>query len=192
MINNLPTRKVVIVNMASASGEFIKPLSGNGRIVITATRSGQEQNATRFAEYFIAALGNLGGRYRQEQPRLRARSVHLREQADQRLLRTERASWPPNTHCSMTTATAWVTRRPKRATGRSPRPPTSIPCRYSRPAATQELAKLFTERLRLEGEIEQLKLRKAQMNEDEYENALEKLLIEFAKIGQGIRAKQKK
>ncbi|MGH9938221.1 MAG: C13 family peptidase, partial [Blastocatellia bacterium] len=58
LINNLPTRKVVIVNMASASGEFIKPLSGNGRVVITATRSGQEQNATRFAEYFIAALGN--------------------------------------------------------------------------------------------------------------------------------------
>ncbi|HEV2668527.1 MAG TPA: C13 family peptidase, partial [Blastocatellia bacterium] len=58
LIKSLPSRKVVIVNMASASGEFIKPLSGAGRVVITATRSGQEQNATRFAEHFIAALGN--------------------------------------------------------------------------------------------------------------------------------------
>ena len=57
LIKGLPSRKVVIVNMASASGEFIKPLSGAGRVVITATRSGQEQNATRFAEHFIAALG---------------------------------------------------------------------------------------------------------------------------------------
>ncbi|MGH9768741.1 MAG: hypothetical protein ACREAB_15025, partial [Blastocatellia bacterium] len=40
LIGGLPTRNVVIVNMASASGEFIKPLSGDGRVVITATRSG--------------------------------------------------------------------------------------------------------------------------------------------------------
>ena len=44
--------------MASASGEFIKPLSGRGRVVVTATRSGQEQNATRFPEHFIAALAS--------------------------------------------------------------------------------------------------------------------------------------
>jgi hypothetical protein len=29
------------------------------------------------------------------------------------------------------------------------------------------------------------------MNEDEYDAALERLLIELAKVGQGIRAKQK-
>src|SRR5262249_19735385 len=58
LIKGLPTRKVIIVNMASASGEFIKPLSGAGHVVITATRNGMEQNATRFGEYFIAALGN--------------------------------------------------------------------------------------------------------------------------------------
>jgi hypothetical protein len=29
------------------------------------------------------------------------------------------------------------------------------------------------------------------MNEDEYDAALEKLLVEFAKIGQSIKAKQK-
>src|SRR6185503_18306453 len=58
LFNPLPTRNLVIVNMSSASGEFVKPLSGNGRVIITATRSGMEQNATRFAEPFIDALGN--------------------------------------------------------------------------------------------------------------------------------------
>ncbi|HYW74613.1 MAG TPA: hypothetical protein VE961_26550, partial [Pyrinomonadaceae bacterium] len=56
LLSALPTHRVVIFNMASASGEFIKPLAAKGRIVVTATRSGQENNATRFTEYFIAAL----------------------------------------------------------------------------------------------------------------------------------------
>src|SRR5215475_7968596 len=58
LITELPAKHIVVVNMCSASGEFIKPLSGEGRVIITATKSGQEQNATRFAESFIAALTN--------------------------------------------------------------------------------------------------------------------------------------
>src|SRR5262245_25953604 len=38
----LPNKRTVFVNCASSSGEFIKPLSAEGRIVITATRSGNE------------------------------------------------------------------------------------------------------------------------------------------------------
>src|SRR5258705_1288844 len=56
LLSSLPTRRLVVLNMASASGEFAKSLSAKGRIVITATRSGQETNATRFAGFFIAAL----------------------------------------------------------------------------------------------------------------------------------------
>src|ERR1044071_8973916 len=58
LVDRKSARRVVILNMASASGEFIKPLSGRGRVVVTATRSGQEQNATRFPEHFIAALAS--------------------------------------------------------------------------------------------------------------------------------------
>ena len=56
LLSSLPTKRVVLFNMASASGEFVKSLSAKGRIVITATKSGQETNATRFAGFFIAAL----------------------------------------------------------------------------------------------------------------------------------------
>ncbi|HKG23137.1 MAG TPA: hypothetical protein VKC34_14660, partial [Blastocatellia bacterium] len=56
LLSAVPARRVVFVNCASASGEFLKPLSGGNRVVITATRSGSEQNATVFAEHFIAAL----------------------------------------------------------------------------------------------------------------------------------------
>ena len=56
LLSALPTKRVIVLNMASASGEFIKSLSAKGRIIITATKSGQETNATRFAGFFITAL----------------------------------------------------------------------------------------------------------------------------------------
>src|SRR5262245_36497627 len=56
LLSSLPTRRVVVFNMASASGEFMKSLAAKGRIVVTATRSGQETNATRFTGFFINAL----------------------------------------------------------------------------------------------------------------------------------------
>src|SRR5205085_1558637 len=54
LLSSLPTRRVVVFNMSSASGEFVKSLAAKGRIVVAATRSGQETNATRFAGFFIA------------------------------------------------------------------------------------------------------------------------------------------
>lgn len=53
----LGDRASVIVNTASASGPFLKALSQDNRIVITATSSGREYHAALFGELFIAALG---------------------------------------------------------------------------------------------------------------------------------------
>jgi hypothetical protein len=51
---------VIIVNTASASGPFIDALSGDQRIVITATSSGREYYATLFGDYFVAAFAEAG------------------------------------------------------------------------------------------------------------------------------------
>ena len=61
LLTALPTKRIVVFNMSSASGEFVKPLSAKGRIVVTATRNGQETNATRFAGFFITALNATDG-----------------------------------------------------------------------------------------------------------------------------------
>jgi hypothetical protein len=52
----LPTKQIVFVNTASASGPFVEQLSGPGRTIVTATRNGAEQYATLFGGYFIDAL----------------------------------------------------------------------------------------------------------------------------------------
>ena len=56
LIKRLPTRQVVFVNAASASGPFLESLSAPGRTIITATRSGAEHYATLFGGFFVDAF----------------------------------------------------------------------------------------------------------------------------------------
>ena len=56
LLRKLPTKQVVLVNSASASGPFIEELSSSGRTIITATRSGAERYTTLFGGFFIDAL----------------------------------------------------------------------------------------------------------------------------------------
>ncbi len=49
-------RPVAVINCASCSGAFIGPLSGPDRVVVTATRSGAEQNFSRFGGFLSEAI----------------------------------------------------------------------------------------------------------------------------------------
>ena len=49
-------RPLALIDTSSCSGPFLKPLSATNRVVITATRSGHEQNFTRFGTYLAAAF----------------------------------------------------------------------------------------------------------------------------------------
>jgi hypothetical protein len=49
-------RPLVIINAASASAPFINKLSATNRVIITATRSGNERNFARFGQYFAEVL----------------------------------------------------------------------------------------------------------------------------------------
>lgn len=50
------TRPTAILNTASASAPFLKVLSRSNRVVVTATRSGNEVNATRLGAHLATAL----------------------------------------------------------------------------------------------------------------------------------------
>jgi len=49
-------RPVVVIDAASSSAPFLKELSAPGRVIITATKSGFEQNYARFGQYFAEAI----------------------------------------------------------------------------------------------------------------------------------------
>lgn len=49
-------RPVALINTASASAPFLTALSAPGRVIVTATKSGFEQNYTRFGRYLAEAM----------------------------------------------------------------------------------------------------------------------------------------
>jgi hypothetical protein len=51
-------RPVAVIDCASASSPFLNKLSGPGRVIITATRSGSEQNFARFGEYLAETIAD--------------------------------------------------------------------------------------------------------------------------------------
>jgi len=56
MLDRLPAGRQLVVNTTSASGGSIQALRRPNRIVIAATKSGTEKNATVFARYWAEAL----------------------------------------------------------------------------------------------------------------------------------------
>ena len=58
MLNKIPAGKQLIVNTTSASGGGNEALRKANRVVISATKSGSEKNATVFARYWVEALND--------------------------------------------------------------------------------------------------------------------------------------
>jgi len=52
------SRSLAVINTASASAPFIGKISGPNRVVVTATRTGKEQNFARFGPYLAEAIGD--------------------------------------------------------------------------------------------------------------------------------------
>ena len=186
LLSSLPTRRVVVFNMASASGEFIKSLAAKGRIVITATRNGQETNATRFAGFFISAL-NAADADTDQDGHISVLEAfvyanRLTEDFYKRAgrLATEHALLDDNGdgvgHDKIEAGEGLLARATYLDS-----------LSVDEAAATAATGRLLKERTRLEGEIEQLIARKANMQEAEYEATLERLFIELAKVNRSIK-----
>ena len=55
------SRPLVIADCTSCSAPFLADLSGRGRVVLTATRSGHEYNLSRFGDYLSASINDPAG-----------------------------------------------------------------------------------------------------------------------------------
>lgn len=186
MLSALPTNRIVIFNMASASGEFIKPLAAKGRIIATSTRNGQEQNATRFAGFFIAALSANDADADQDGHisvlEAFAYASHLTAEFYTRAgrLATEHPLLEDNGdgvgHAKVEGGDGLLARATYLDS-----------LSVAQAAASAATLKQLRERARLEGEIEQVIARKSSLAEPEYEATLEKLFIELAKLNRTIK-----
>lgn len=174
MLNALPARHQLIVNLGSSSGAVQELLKADTRTVITATRNGEERLATRFGAYFTEALEDSAADVNKNN------AVSLKEAFDyasrmvkdyfesQGQLATEHAVMSDETSAQLVLARF----------GKQPSQQTDT-----------ELAQLLERREQLDISIEQLQLRKADMEAGQYMNELQQLMIDLSVVQEMIDKK---
>lgn len=187
------TQKVVVVNAASASGDFIATLSGRNRTVVTATQSPFETNETRFGEHFVRAFTGDGadadrdGRVSVLEAFDFARREVEREYREGNKLLTEHALLDDDGDGKGSREPA-----PRAGDGAVARTLFLAGGRGASATAASaddspELRALRDRQRELEAEVEGLRARREAMAPAEYQRELERLLLELARTGQAIR-----
>jgi len=174
----IPARSQLVVNATSASGAVLEKWAAEGRTLITATRSGFERNATRFAQYFAAALAagsadinKNGAITAQEAFDYASRSVADSFEKDGALA-TEHPQIAGGAASRFTVA--------RLASAGPPEPAVTNPA----------VAALVAEREKLDQDIESLRSRRESMATDVYLAELQKLLVQLAEVQGKIDAAQ--
>ena len=193
MLDQVAPRRVAVINAGSASGDFIAALSGSGRTVITATRSGRESTETWFAGYFAEALAEDGadldkdGRISLLEAFEYARHGVARYFVENQLLPTEHALLDddgdgrgtmepgPEANDGLLAGTFYLGGSASEVAAQA--------------AASDDpvLQRLLQERAQLEDKIADLRARKGELETAAYERDLEALLVELALRGRAIR-----
>ena len=193
LLKGLKSRHVVFVNTASSSGPFIQALAGNGRTIVTATRTGSERFATLFGGYFVDAFASTDADADKNRriSVLEAFSFAKREVANayerEGIMLTEHALLndsggegiaDPSPDGKQGKVAALLSLGS--ATANDPLP------------TDPKLRALYLERRDLERRIEALKLLKGSMPADRYTGDLEKLATDLALKSRQIREAEKK
>jgi hypothetical protein len=170
LLTAIPAGTQLIVNATSASGAILEDWAADGRSLITATRSGAERNATRFADYFAAALSaedadiNKNGAITAEEAFDYATRRVAESYDDEGTLATEHPQLAGDTAASFEVARL-----------------------RARNQSTPELVTLNAERDALEEEIAALRARRDELG-DSYLTELQALLVELALLQERIDA----
>jgi hypothetical protein len=190
VLRKLPTRNIVFVNTASASAPFVDALSGPGRTIITATRTGAQQFATLFGGYFVeafstpAADGDKNGRLSMLEAFEYARTEVARAYKEQGLLPTEQALLDDNGD-KTGSQTASVTG----ADGKLAAAMSLGSVADAAPLPEDpKLRALYLERRDLERRVESLRLLKDGMPPAKYASELERLVTDLALKTREIRS----
>ena len=185
LLNQLPTERMLFVNMASASGPFLEKLSKKGRIIVTATRNGIERNATRFAEHFLNSLQldldadlNKDGELSVTEAFIFARDNLIRDYDEKKQLRPEHPLLDDNGDGEGTETPDLLSGDGVLAANflfKQQKQPNA-------PLASSGAAVLSGSQKSVLEKINALKEKKESMSEEDYYNELEKLMIELARL----------
>ena len=182
---------VVVVNTTAGSFPFIERLSGPRRIVVTATDSVAQRFDTVFAEYFVKAFDDDAADLDKNQrisvwEAFASAAAGVRRHYQQRgQLATERSLLDDNGDGVGTSASEQ---------GEDGTQASRTYLEMEQPGAAptdEELLKLLQRKALLEGELDELKIRRAFLGADEYTKEFERIITEYARVSSEIRKRTK-
>jgi hypothetical protein len=188
LLRPIPGR-LVIINTTSASFPFLERLAAPRRIVITATDSAAQRFDTVFPEYFIRALSDETADIDKNRrisiwEAFAAASSSVRHHYQQRgHLSTERALLDDNgdgigTELAADGGDGSLASRTYLDHPLPGAPPTD-----------EVLLKLLQRKAMLEGQVEELRIRRTFLPPAEYKQEFERMMIELAKVSHEVRAR---
>jgi hypothetical protein len=179
LLDKLSAAHVTFVDTTSSSGAFLPAMTGHGRTVVTATKTGGERNEPRFGEFFTAAFGDpsadadRNGHVSILEAFNYARNKVLAAYQQGGLIQTEHATLEDGSD-GRQAATVFLTPHP--ADG-------GLVVDRSDPA----LKALADEREAIQKQIDALKLQKESIEPARYDKEMERLLTELAVKTKAIR-----
>jgi hypothetical protein len=191
-----PTQLVVLANTSSASGDFLAILSGPGRVIVTATKTGFERNETIFGQFFVEAfVGDGADVDKDERVSLLeafnyARIETARSYEDDQRLLTEHAMLDDNGDGEGSTEPDPQGEGSDGALARTLFLDRVGVMLAGHTEADSVLAALYNEKRGLEERIATLTNLKDEMEEAVYEAELEELLVELALKNRAIRERE--
>jgi hypothetical protein len=188
LLDAVPATRQLVVNMTSSSGGSIAFLRKPSRVVIAATRTGTEKNATIFARYWAEALRDPAADSDKNESVSALEAFHFaqRKTADayesQKRLATEHAVLED-------TGKGEGERAPSPENGEGKLAASFTVVRLgANAAAARDPAKraLLDKKEELEQAIDKLKYEKAALAADDYKKQLVQLLLELAKTQEAL------
>ena len=197
LLDTLGDQHVTFVNTASASGPFVEKLSGTGRTVVTATKTGLERNASVFGGYFVEAFAegesdadqNKDQRVSILEAFTYARAKVVQSYEAEGLLATEHAILDDNGDGEGTDepdplgadeADGMVARTMFFSNGVGRRADMAFP-------DDPELQVLYQQRAALEARVDELRRIRGGADPEQYQRELETLMVELALKSREIR-----
>jgi len=188
LCDRIAAKRQLIVNTTSASGGSIGALQRAGRVVITATKTGTEKNATVFARYWVDSLrdGSADTDKNEAISALESFIYADRKTAEfyesQKRLATEHPVFED-------TGKKEAVRAASAESGEGQLAGSFVVLRLrAAQAAANDPAKraLLAKKEELEQKIDLLKYQKAAMSADDYKKQLSDALLELAKTQEGL------
>ncbi len=198
MLDQVEAGTIILVNAASASGPFIDKVSRRGRVVITATRNGQEAYATHFGDFFVDALlapdadTDKNGRISILEAFEHAQAALVKWYDDQRRLRAEHPLLDDTGEGKGSANPDAAEKIGRWAASLYLEPPSrelQQAVERLQQGTSTRADSLQVRKLVLEKQISALKARKNSLPQEEYTRQLERLLIELARVNRALKQK---